>query len=462
MNQITRTPNAQNLEPVSIWPGNIPPPPAPYSPAVRTGDWVFVSGFLASDFKTGMAPEAIPANSALVTDMELQTRYLMANAARTISSAGCDMSKDIVRLWQWFPSPSVKETTLAQEDTWPEINITPYLRVRSELLQQPLPATSSIANRFFPVKDTRVALEMICFANEHKPIAIHDPDDHDAELAGNSSGVRRGDWVFLSGRLPVDGPGDFGSSSFRGASSALAEKARVNPYYWHGSSIEQQTNFVLEKLARLAESAGSSLSRAVKAEVYLAHPNYFEGMDRVWKRWFPESPPARFVLPSIGLGARGALVEVALTLLADDSAIETETIETSEAPEPFSHEPQAVRAGHLLFFSQQMAFDSRGCLAEGMKRHPSFPWYGQPGRDQTRYMIRNISAICEAAGSSLENVVRCGRFFDDGQWFAESFAEWDSHFPKRKACSIAMQLLGPMLVPEANVMFDVTAYVPPK
>ncbi len=51
--------------PVAIWPGGTPRPLAPYSPAIKAAGWLFVAGQLASDFKTGLAPEARLANPAL-------------------------------------------------------------------------------------------------------------------------------------------------------------------------------------------------------------------------------------------------------------------------------------------------------------------------------------------------------------------------------------------------------------
>jgi len=46
----------------AIWPGDIPKPLAPYSPAIKAGGWLFVAGQLASDFETGIAPECKLAN----------------------------------------------------------------------------------------------------------------------------------------------------------------------------------------------------------------------------------------------------------------------------------------------------------------------------------------------------------------------------------------------------------------
>ena len=151
----------------------------------------------------------------------------------------------------------------------------------------------------------------------------------------------------------------------------------------------------------------------MKATVYLASPNDFEGMERVWKQWFPENPPARVVIPYMGLGGMGSRVEVALKVLADDASIQKETIETSDAVESPWHEPQAVKAGDFLFFSTASAHDELGNLPASVQRHPEFPWYKQPPRLQMAYIMDNVSAICEAAGTSVENIVRRQCFHDD-------------------------------------------------
>src|SRR4029077_17574410 len=132
-------------------------------------------------------------------------------------------------------------------------------------------------------------------------------------------------------------------------------------------------------------------------------------------------------------------IEIAMKLLANDSDLRIETIETSDAPEPFGHEPQAVKAGRFLFFSTQMAFDSSGALAAQTKRHPEFPWYGQPAKRQMRYMLENVARISDAAGTSLETLRRRQAFHDDFTWFGETMEdEWASHFPGDKPASTAL------------------------
>ena len=449
-----------NKAPQAIWP-DIPAPLMPYSPAVKAGGWVFVSGQLASDFKTGIAPEAKAANPNLADEQALQSRFVMETLKRTLANAGCDIARDVARIWQWFPSEAPTYEQFKAGDCWPELSISPYLDTRNDYIQEPRPASTAVGIRALPVRGARIEVDMIAIDDPNSvPQGFAAPTGVPRPLAGYSPALRRGDWVFLAGEVPTDWVGDYGENRSMGAPSALAKAARVNPYIWYGSPIEAQTEYTLSKLAAIAEAAGSSLERAVKAEVYIGHPNDYAGMDRVWKRWFPNNPPARVVIPYMGLGTMGSRIEIAFTLLANDSKLKIERIETSDAPEPWSHEPQAVKVGNFMFLSQQMACDSRGVLADGMVRHPEFPWYGLPGQNQMRYMLKNVAAICEAGGTSLSNVVRRACFHDDGTWFADSIQEWAAHFPGIKPASTTMKVGGPLVVPGANALLDLIAYVP--
>jgi len=445
--------------PQPIWP-DIPKPLMPYTPAVKAGGWVFISGQLASDFETGIAPEARVPNGFVADELAVQSRFVMKTLAATLKAAGCDIARDVVRVWQWFPWDTPTYEQFERGDSWPGLSITPYLEARNEYIQEPRPASTAVSIRALPVRGARIEVDLIAIDDPSPPIAYPAPDGVPMPLAGYSPALRRGDWVFLAGEVPTDWTGDYGNPRHMGPPSALAREARVNPYLWYGSSIEAQTDYTLAKLARIAAAAGTSFEKAVKAEVYIGHPRDYAGMDRVWKKWFPKNPPARCVIPYMGLGTLGSRIEIALTLLAGDSKLAIETIETSDAPEPFSHEPQAIKAGNFLFLSQQMACDSRGVLAPGMLRHPEFPWYGLPGKAQMRYMLRNVSAICEAAGTRLENVVRRACFHDEGNCFADSIEEWAAHFPKLKPASTTMKIGGPLVVPGANTLLDLIAYIP--
>jgi 2-iminobutanoate/2-iminopropanoate deaminase len=100
-------------------------------------------------------------------------------------------------------------------------------------------------------------------------------------------------------------------------------------------------------------------------------------------------------------------------------------ITAPDAPEalgPYSH---AVRSDSFLFLSGQTPLDpATGTLVEG-----------DVGA-QTRQCLRNLEAVCTAAGASLRNAVRCGIFVTDMGTFAEvntAYAEFFSEAPPARS-----------------------------
>jgi enamine deaminase RidA (YjgF/YER057c/UK114 family) len=77
-------------------------------------------------------------------------------------------------------------------------------------------------------------------------------------------------------------------------------------------------------------------------------------------------------------------------------------------------------------------------------------------------MMKNVAAICEAGGTSVEQICRRVCFHSDFQWFAESIEEWARWFPDDKPASTTLLIGGPLVVEGANTLLDLTAYVPGK
>lgn len=61
-------------------------------------------------------------------------------------------------------------------------------------------------------------------------------------------------------------------------------------------SIEDETEQVIRNVKRILESAGSSLPCVLKTTVFLTDAIYFEPMNRVYRRHFGDSSPARSAL----------------------------------------------------------------------------------------------------------------------------------------------------------------------
>jgi 2-iminobutanoate/2-iminopropanoate deaminase len=74
--------------------------------------------------------------------------------------------------------------------------------------------------------------------------------------------------------------------------------------------IALQTERVLENIKAILESAGSSLSRAVKTTVYLKDMGDFDAMNAVYARYFPSNPPARATVEVSRLHAGNVEIEL--------------------------------------------------------------------------------------------------------------------------------------------------------
>jgi reactive intermediate/imine deaminase len=92
-------------------------------------------------------------------------------------------------------------------------------------------------------------------------------------------------------------------------------------------------------------------------------------------------------------------------------------IATERAPAAIGPYSQAVRAGNTVYFSGQIPLDpATGALVEG------------DIRAQTRRVFDNLTAVAEAAGGSLAQIVRVGIYVVDLGHFAEVNAVMAEYF----------------------------------
>ena len=89
-----------------------------------------------------------------------------------------------------------------------------------------------------------------------------------------SAVVRHGETIYVSGFPPFDP-----------ATGAIAT-----------GPIERQAELVLEQLKLCVETAGSSLDKVLKCNVYCTSLDAFERVNKVYARYFPTDPPARIFI----------------------------------------------------------------------------------------------------------------------------------------------------------------------
>ena len=105
-------------------------------------------------------------------------------------------------------------------------------------------------------------------------------------------------------------------------------------------------------------------------------------------------------------------------------------IETLNAPQAIGPYSQAIQAGNLLFVSGQVAIDpASGDIVAG------------DIEAQTNRVLKNIAAIIEAAGMSLQDVVKCSCFLKDMNDFAAFNAVYENYLgqilPARETVEVA-------------------------
>ncbi len=105
-------------------------------------------------------------------------------------------------------------------------------------------------------------------------------------------------------------------------------------------------------------------------------------------------------------------------------------IQTDSAPAAIGPYSQAVRAGDLIFVSGQIPLDPGG---ESL--------VGDTPAEQAAQCMRNVAAVAEAAGSSLESAVRLTIYTTDLGAFAEINEVYAGFFgdepPARAAVGVA-------------------------
>lgn len=444
-----------------IVPSEVPVLPGS-SAAVAAGGLVFTGSMLPMDADHRLHPAAVVDSDAVPGSdpLELQSEVLLGHLRETLAAAGCNVGTDVVRIYQWAPARYDANLDVLSDGAWPRFHPADgYVRAASRVLDG-VRTSTGIGVRQLPVADALFAVEVVAVQPQPGVVKQGYAEGDSERVLPFVSTVGAGDWVTLSAG-PSDFKGDWMSSVSMGEPSFLAPQARPNPYIWLGSEIEAQTEYTLQRLARAAESAGTSLDRCVHADVTLAHASDFAGFERVWRRWFPHRPPARNLATGARLVIKGGRVEVGATCLTRDAKIEPVRIEATLPPH--GHAPDGVRAGELLFISTRMPIDASGRVPPRMRPDPARSWFNRaPARDQVRQVLDELAVVCAAAGTSLRHVCKVQAFLSDLEHLPEFLDCWRDAFPERPPALAVMGMGGApaLLAPHAIVMAGAIAWVP--
>ncbi|MBC7780345.1 MAG: hypothetical protein H7125_09600 [Proteobacteria bacterium] len=424
------------LLPVTIEPGGFR-----YAPGVRAGRWVFATGLKGvAEFDQGIAAHvvraALPSHDA--SKLQREARQVFANLERVCAAGGTALT-NVVRVDQNYTTHKAVE---------------PYHDIRREVLGAHIPPSTSTLTHGLLLADQQIEMHMIAavpdggFATNHirpKDAAIH-------HTSGYSLALAAGDHVFIAGRMADGGIGE-----------GLAPQARMPAkHLWKGTPVKLEAEYVIaNKLVRALEAADCSLADIVKLQVYLQYAEDFAPFNDVWRAHFGASAPATTLVPtaSPGFFLEDAHIEINAIALRPTGRERREVIAVEGGGlSAFGGYPQAVRAGDLLLFSGMLAIDEDGLIAAA-RRDPAKPWMGDPIRAQMQTLLARAQCICEAAGTTLANVVRIQQYHTDLGEFQAACDVWGEVLPGVALPLSAVRV--PFLpVPGCTVQLDVWVYVP--
>jgi 2-iminobutanoate/2-iminopropanoate deaminase len=94
-----------------------------------------------------------------------------------------------------------------------------------------------------------------------------------------SQAVRAGDWLFLSGQIPLHPEtGELVTESF-----------------------EAQVRQIFTNIGAVLTAAGADFTNVVKATVFLKDMSHFAAMNSIYAEYFPHNPPARSAIQAARL-----------------------------------------------------------------------------------------------------------------------------------------------------------------
>ncbi|NVM29723.1 MAG: hypothetical protein HWN65_12845 [Candidatus Helarchaeota archaeon] len=85
-----------------------------------------------------------------------------------------------------------------------------------------------------------------------------------------SPGIKVGNWLFISGQAPLD-----------------PETKKIPDVF------KDQVRVTMENVKGIIEAAGGTMDNIVKTTVFLKDMNKFNKMNRVYRKYFTDKPPAR-------------------------------------------------------------------------------------------------------------------------------------------------------------------------
>ena len=380
--------------------------PVPFAYAVKAGPWLFLTGHEAYDWRTGTVDEAISGRPGYPLfghqhKSRREADFIFNRMRRVLEEFGTDFAHS-VRLDQYYPNPrAVAAYHLARHDAFGD-----YIP----------PSTSVVMERCFGGRSTiSTSLIAVMPGARYEIHQIHPPGVASAPTSGFVPAVICNEFVFVAGQMAHN------------AGTGLDARVIVPEHAaWAGIPIRKQTEFlILEKLKPALEATGSSLEQSLKSQIYLADITDMPDCLDMWNRHYAGIPCAIAVVPTKSFATAGGIVEINLIALTNGATRGKEVIK-ADIPGMGAYGP-CLKVGEFLFPSGLMAIGHDGQIA-GSTMSPEFPGLAHVGYSQAEVVYGYAEALCRAAGTAMDHLLRAQYFVLDIATFPGIAMAWSSRY----------------------------------
>jgi aminoacrylate peracid reductase len=271
------------------------PPVGPYSPAVKAGGLIYLSGTLAQDDSGALVGEG---------DVAAQTRRVIERMRDLLKAAGSSLDQ-VVAITVYLKNAA---DFAAMNDVY-----------RTYWAKDPPTRTTVVAD--FVLPGALVEMSMIAVPAGAERVVIH-PAAWKHSPNPYSYAIRSGDTVFLSGLV-----------SRSGRDNTVVK-----------GDVATQTKVVLDNAGELLAAAGMTHDDVVSARVYLPDVAHFQAMNAAYRQYFLSAPPAR---ATVRAALAGSDYSVEITLVA--SSAKKDVLSDGRPANP--NLSAAIRAGRRVYLS---------------------------------------------------------------------------------------------------------------
>jgi enamine deaminase RidA (YjgF/YER057c/UK114 family) len=251
-----------------------------------------------------------------------------------------------------------------------------------------------------------------------------------------AAGVRADRWIFATGH----------NGLFDYTTGAPSDVVRARLPHWDTSKLRREADQIFRNLDAVMRAGGGGLENAVRLD-----QNYTSGRAVEAYHDARRATMKDHIAPSTSTLIEGFLrpqqeIEVHMIGVTPQGEFRPRHIRPKEQQvHPSSGYSLALEVGDYVFVAGRMA---DGKLGEGLAKEARLPkehlWKGLPIRLEAEYIIREkIAPALKAAGSSLDDVVKCQVYMRNADDFGSFNDVWSECFPHKKPATTLVPTAAP-------------------